>query len=155
MDFFPPVDFPAVEHIPWVKKNIPIPPGLFEEVCRIVRTKLDAGIYEPSNSSYRSHWFCILKKDGKSLRPVHSLEPLNKVTIQHSGIIPMVLSAYRPLLCDNENSTSSFVPNSYSSSQNVPFDEDIKSTRAIYIILKTDQVFFLQILNLARSRVVS
>jgi hypothetical protein len=39
MDFFPPVDFPVVEHIPWVKKNIPIPPGLFEEVCRIVHTK--------------------------------------------------------------------------------------------------------------------
>jgi hypothetical protein len=87
-DFFPPIDFPVVEHIPWVEKNIPIPPGLFEEVCRIVHTKLDAGVYKPSNSSYRSCWFCILKKDGKSLRPVHSLEPLNKVTNQHSGVIP-------------------------------------------------------------------
>jgi hypothetical protein len=65
-DFFPPVDFPVLEHIPWVEKNIPIPPGLFE-VCRIVCTKLDAGVYEPSNSSYRSCWFCILKKDRKSL----------------------------------------------------------------------------------------
>ena len=30
---------------------------------------LNAGVYEPSNSSYRSRWFCITKKDGKSLLP--------------------------------------------------------------------------------------
>jgi hypothetical protein len=88
-DFFPPVDFPVIEHIPWVEKNILIPPGLFEEVCKIVHTKLAAGMYEPSNSSYCSRWFCVLKKDGKSLCPVHSLKPLNKVTIQHSGVIPI------------------------------------------------------------------
>ena len=33
-------------------------------------------------------WFCVLKKDGKSLRLVHSLEPLNEVTIAHSGVPP-------------------------------------------------------------------
>ena len=49
---------------------------------------MDAGVYEPSNMSYRSQWFCILKKDGKSLRIIHSLEPLNKVTIAHSGLPP-------------------------------------------------------------------
>lgn len=48
-----------------------------------------AGVYEPSNSLYRSRWFCVLKKDGKSLRIVHSLEPLNTVTIAHSGIPPI------------------------------------------------------------------
>jgi hypothetical protein len=53
-DFFPPVDFPVVKHIPWVEKNIPIPPELFKEVCKIVHTKLAAGMYEPSNSSYHS-----------------------------------------------------------------------------------------------------
>ena len=30
----------------------------------------------------------MVKKDGKSLRLVHSLEPLNKVTIAHSGLPP-------------------------------------------------------------------
>lgn len=30
-----------------------------------------------------------MKKDGKSLRIVHSLEPLNAVTIQHSGVPPI------------------------------------------------------------------
>jgi len=76
-------------HTPWVLKNIPIPPGVFSEVCKIIKTKLEAGAYEPSNSSYRSRWFCILKKDGKSLRIVHSLEPVNAMTIVHSGLPPV------------------------------------------------------------------
>jgi hypothetical protein len=87
-DFFPPVDIPVVPHRPWVLKNIPIPPGLYPEICRIIKVKLDAGVYEPSNSSYRSRWFCVIKKDGKNLRLVHSLEPLNEVTIAHSGVPP-------------------------------------------------------------------
>lgn len=88
-DFFPPIDIPVIPHKPWIQRNIPIPPGLYDEVCRIIRTKIDAGVYEPSNSSYRSRWFTVVKKDGKSLRIVHSLEPLNEVTIQHSGVTPL------------------------------------------------------------------
>lgn len=87
-EFFPPVEFPVVPHTPWVQKNIPIPPGLYNEVCGMIKKKLAAGVYEPSNSSYRSRWFCVLKKDKHSLRIVHSLEPLNQVTIQHSGVPP-------------------------------------------------------------------
>ena len=41
---------------------------------------------EPSNSSYHSQWFCVVKKDGSSLCLVHSLKLLNVVTIQHSGV---------------------------------------------------------------------
>lgn len=87
-DFFPPVEMPVVPHTPWVQKNIPIPPGTYDEVCKVVRTKIEAGVFEPSNSSYRSRWFGVLKKDGKSIRIVQSLEPLNAVTIQHSGLPP-------------------------------------------------------------------
>ena len=87
-DFFPPVVIPAVEHKPWVYRNIPIPSGIYEEVCKLVQKKIDAGVYEPSNASYRSRWFTVAKKDGKSLRIVHSLEPLNAVTIAHSGLPP-------------------------------------------------------------------
>ncbi|KDR71201.1 hypothetical protein GALMADRAFT_19354, partial [Galerina marginata CBS 339.88] len=47
-DFFPPVVIPTVEHTPWVYKNIPIPPGLYDEVCKIIRSKRDSGVYEPS-----------------------------------------------------------------------------------------------------------
>jgi len=87
-DFFPPVQIPVIPHKPWVLKNIPIPPGIREEVCRIIKTKEAAGVYEPSNSSYRFRWFCVIKKDGKSLCIVHSLEPLNAVMIAHSGLPP-------------------------------------------------------------------
>jgi len=87
-DFFPPIDIPIVPHKPWVQRNIPIPPGLYKEICRLVKDKIDAGVFEPSNSSYRSRWFVVIKKDGKSLRIVQSLEPLNQVTIAHSGVPP-------------------------------------------------------------------
>jgi hypothetical protein len=87
-DFFPPVDIPVVPHTPWVLRNIPIPPGIYDDVCQLIQKKIEAGVFEPSNSSYRSRWFCVVKKDGKSLRIVQSLEPLNKVTIQHSGVPP-------------------------------------------------------------------
>ena len=36
-NFFPPIDIPVVPHKPWVLKNIPIPPGLYPEVCRIIK----------------------------------------------------------------------------------------------------------------------
>lgn len=87
-DFFPPIKIPTVPHTPWVQKNIPIPNGLYDEVCKIIKSKQASGVYELSNASYRSRWFTVVKKDGKSLRIVHSLEPLNAVTIAHSGLPP-------------------------------------------------------------------
>jgi hypothetical protein len=87
-DFFPPIDIPVIAHTPWVLCNIPIPPGIYDEVCHIIQKKLDAGVFEPSNSSYRSRWFCVINKDGKSLCIVQSPEPLNKVTICHSDVPP-------------------------------------------------------------------
>ena len=53
-DFFPPVRILTVPHTPWVYKNIPIPPGLHDELVKIVRDKIAAGAYEPSNAAYRS-----------------------------------------------------------------------------------------------------
>jgi hypothetical protein len=87
-DFFPPVEIPVIEHEPWVEKSIPIPRGQLEEFCKIIKRKIDAGVYEPSNSSYRGKFFGVIKKDGKSIRLVHALEPLNAVTIAHSGVPP-------------------------------------------------------------------
>ena len=87
-DFFPLIDMPVVPHKPWVLHNIPIPPGIYDDVCEAICWKLQAGTFEPSNSSYRTQWFCVVKKDGKALRPVLSLEPLNHVTIQHSRVPP-------------------------------------------------------------------
>ena len=87
-DMFPKVKLAVVPHVPWREKNLPIPPGLYQQICEQIQRKIKAGVYEPSNSSYRSRWFCVLKKDG-SLRLVHSLEPLNRVTIQHAGVPPI------------------------------------------------------------------
>ena len=35
-DFFPPIEIPIIAHTPWVERNIPIPPGIHDEVCRII-----------------------------------------------------------------------------------------------------------------------
>jgi len=78
-----------VAHILWVEKPFRIPLAIHKEVCKIIKRKIDAGVYKPSNSSYRSRWFYVIKKDGKSLRLVYSLEPLNRVTIAHLGLPPV------------------------------------------------------------------
>src|ERR1700743_3457785 len=87
-EFFPPVEIPTVEHGVWIEKSIPIPRGQLDEFCKVIKKKIDAGVYDPSNSSYRTKFCGVIKKDGKSIRLVHSLEPLNAVTIAHSGIPP-------------------------------------------------------------------
>ena len=71
-----------------MEKPFRIPPAIYDEVCQMIKRKIDAGVYELSNSSYQSRWFCVINKDGKSLRLVHSLEPLNRVTIAHLGLLP-------------------------------------------------------------------
>ena len=89
-EYFEPVVFPTVEHVPWVLKNIPIPPGIYDQVIAIIKDKIRTGVYEPLNSSYRSRWFCVLKKDKKSLRLVHDLQPLNAVAIRDPAVPPTV-----------------------------------------------------------------
>jgi hypothetical protein len=87
-EWFDPIKIPTIDHIPWVLKNIPLPPGIRDRVIDIIKSKIAAGTYEPSNSSYRSAWFCVLKKDGTSLRLVHDLQPLNRVTIRDAAVPP-------------------------------------------------------------------
>lgn len=88
-DMFPPVRLAVVDHVPYNERNAPVPPGIFRVLLEMIKQKIDNGVYEPSNASYRTRWFCVLKKDGK-LRIVHSLEPLNRITIQHSGVPPVL-----------------------------------------------------------------
>ena len=88
-DYFEPIIIPTIEHEPWALKNIPIPPGLKDNVIKFIKTKIDSGVYEPSGSSYRSWWFCVPKKNGK-FRIVHDLQPLNAVTIKDAGIPPNI-----------------------------------------------------------------
>jgi len=87
--YFSPYIIPTVEHKPWEDRNIPIPRGLEEKVMDALKLKIDAGVYEQSQSSYRSKWFVVLKKTGK-LRIVHDLQPLNRITIRDAGTLPIL-----------------------------------------------------------------
>jgi hypothetical protein len=87
-DFFLPIEILTIPHKPWAQCNIPIPPSIYNKVCQIIKNKINTSVYEQLNSSYRSCWFCVVKKDGKSLHLVHSLKPLNQGTIKHSSIMP-------------------------------------------------------------------
>jgi transposase InsO family protein len=87
-EYFPPIRIATVPHTPWVQRNIPIPPAIYDEVVKIIKDKIQGGVYEPSNAAYRSRWFCVVKKDGKSLRLVHDLQPLNAVTIKDAALPP-------------------------------------------------------------------
>jgi hypothetical protein len=89
-DFFPPVHILMVPHTPWVYKNIPIPPGLHNELVKIIRDKIVSGAYEPSNTAYHSRWFCVIKWDGSSLRVIHNLRPFNAVTIGDASVPPIM-----------------------------------------------------------------
>jgi len=87
--YFSPYIIPTIPHSAWEYKNIPIPPGIRDKVIDLLKHKIAAKVYEPSQSAYRSRWFCVLKKNGK-LRIVHDLQPLNKVTIRDAGLPPIV-----------------------------------------------------------------
>ena len=88
-DYFSDYQIPVTPHVPWADKNIPLPPGQREEIIRLLKEKMDAGVYEKAQSSYRSRWFCVQKKNGE-LRIVHDLQKLNGVTIRDTGVPPIL-----------------------------------------------------------------
>ena len=88
-EYFSPYKIATVPHVPWEYKNIPIPPGILDKVIEVLKLKIEAGVYESCQSSYRSRWFCVVKKNGK-LRIVHDLQPLNKVSVRDAGMLPIV-----------------------------------------------------------------
>ena len=87
--YFSPYIIPTIPHSPWEYRYIPIPPGLMHKVLEVLKLKIAAGVYEQSQSSYRSRWFVVPKKNGK-LRIVHDLQPLNGVTIRDAGMVPII-----------------------------------------------------------------
>ena len=88
--YFPPVKIPTIPHTPWILHNIPIPPSSWDQAIQIIKDHIASGVYEPSAAAYRSCWFCVLKQDGKTLRLVHDLQPLNTITIWDSSVPPFV-----------------------------------------------------------------
>ncbi len=79
-EYFSDYIMPVILHVLWEFKNMPIPPGIRDKIIQFLRSKIEAGVYEASQSSYCSWWFCILKKNG-TLHLIHDLQPLNKVSI--------------------------------------------------------------------------
>ncbi|KNZ72094.1 hypothetical protein J132_04375 [Termitomyces sp. J132] len=63
-EYFPPVVMPVIPHTPCVLKNIPISPGLHNKICKMIKQKIEAGVYEPSNSSYHhmQNVNCVLQQ---------------------------------------------------------------------------------------------
>ena len=88
-DYFTDYKMPVIDHLPWQDKNMPIPHGYRDEIIRLLKEKIDAGVYEEAQSSYRSRWFCVKKKNG-DLRIVHDLQKLNGVSIRDSGVPPIL-----------------------------------------------------------------
>jgi len=43
-----------VAHVPWVEKLFRISLAIHEEVCKMIKRKIEAGVYELLNSSYWS-----------------------------------------------------------------------------------------------------
>ena len=41
-DFFPPIKILTILLKPWTQCNIPIPPGIYEEVCKLIKRKPEA-----------------------------------------------------------------------------------------------------------------
>jgi hypothetical protein len=89
-DYFSPYIIPTVPHVLWEYKNILIPPGICNEVIKLLKDKIAAGVYEPSQSFYRSPWFCVKKKEAGKLCIVHDLQPLNAVTIRNAKVPPIL-----------------------------------------------------------------
>lgn len=88
--YFLPYKIPTIPHTPWSQCNIPIPPATISEVIWIIKEKIDFRVYKLPTATYRSRWFCVVKKDRKSLHLVHNLQLLNVVTIWDSSVPPFI-----------------------------------------------------------------
>jgi hypothetical protein len=71
-EYFSPVKIPVIEHVPWAHQNILILPGIHNKVICLFKEKCAMGIYEDSDASYCSHWFCV-KKKSRALCLIHNL----------------------------------------------------------------------------------
>ena len=94
-DYFSNYVMPVVEHIPWNDLPIPIPPAHVQEVCDLINTKINTGVFEPSQASYRSSIFCVPKANEK-LWIVIDLQTLNSYSIKDSRLLPSLDPFIKP-----------------------------------------------------------
>ena len=88
-DYFSDYIIPVIDHKPWTDKNIPIPLSHKDEIIKVLKDKIKAGVYESTQTVYRSKWFPVKKKEG-GLRLVHDLQKLNGVTIRDAAVPPIL-----------------------------------------------------------------
>jgi hypothetical protein len=96
--YIPPYQIPLVPHIPWQDRSIRIPAKTREGVIGFLKGKIRTGLYERSQSSYRSAFFAVEKKDGK-IRIVHDLQKLNEVTVRDAALPPNMDEMTEDLCC--------------------------------------------------------
>jgi len=96
-EYFDPMVIPTIKHTPWVHRQPPIPPGIWDEVIKLIKSKIASGIYESSNSSCQSRWFCVAKKNG-SIHIVHDLQPLNAITVKDAATLPYISPNNLPVI---------------------------------------------------------
>jgi hypothetical protein len=87
--YIPEYRIPLVPHVPWQDRGIRIPAKTKEQVIAFLKDKIKAGLYERSQSAYRSGFFAVEKKDGK-IRIVHDLQKLNEVTVRDAAVPPLM-----------------------------------------------------------------
>lgn len=96
--YIPPYKIPLIPHVPWQDKMIRMAAKSREDVIAFLKEKLKNGLYERSQSSYRSAFFAVQKKDGR-IRLVHDLQKLNAVTIRDAGVPPNMDEMTESLAC--------------------------------------------------------
>lgn len=87
--YIPALKIPVVEHKAWQDKVIRLPIKTKEKVLAYLKQKIASGLYERSQSAYRSGFFAVEKKDGR-IRLVHDLQRLNSITIRDAGLPPLM-----------------------------------------------------------------
>ena len=66
-EYIPPHKIPVVSHEPWQDRNIRLPVTTRAKVIEFLKAKLKNGLYERSQSSYRSGFFTVEKKGWEDL----------------------------------------------------------------------------------------
>lgn len=88
-DVVPPQEINTIEHEPWRTPNHSIPRALKDVAIGMVRERLDRGVIEPAQCSYRNPWFLVKKQNGK-YRMINNAIYINQYTVRDANLPPSV-----------------------------------------------------------------
>jgi hypothetical protein len=84
----PPLEIRTVPHEAWQEASFSVPRALAPVVEKLVRERLDAGVFERCHGAYRNAFFLVGKKAVASYRMVLNALRANKVTIRDANLPP-------------------------------------------------------------------